>query len=138
MVWCMVINHAPTRLGPIFYVISLAGSLLLIVIGILFTVNHTGAAVAYGVPVSGGTNNAWIGSAALRDIAYGCLTLTFTLLHDRRAVGLCLLFAVMIPVGDAIVVLRNSPSPLQHLPLHLSGAVVCLVLAVTLLRPRRS
>lgn len=117
---------------------SLAGSLVLIVIGIFFSLNHTGAAATYGVAVSGGTGNAWISSAALRDLAYGGLTLTFTLLRDRRAIGLCLLFGAIIPVGDAIVVLRHSPSPLQYLPLHLGGALVCLVFAAILLRPGRS
>jgi hypothetical protein len=132
-----VINHGPSRLGPVLYMISLAGSLLLMAIGIFFSVNHAGAATAYGVTVSGGINNCWISATALRDLAFGCLALAFTLLHDRRALGLCLLFAAIIPVGDAVVVLRHSPSPLEHLPLHLGGAVVCLVLAVILLRPGR-
>jgi hypothetical protein len=131
-------NHDPSRLGPVLYLISLAGSLVLIVIGIFFSLNHTGAATVYGVAVSGGVGNAWISSAALRDLAYGCLALTFTLLRDRRAIGLCLLFGAIIPVGDAIVVLRHSPSPPEYLLLHLSGAVVCLVLGTILLRPGRS
>jgi Domain of unknown function (DUF4267) len=65
------------------------------------------------------------------------LILTFTLLRDRRAMGLSLLFGAIIPVGDAIVVLRHSPSPPEYLPLHLIGAVVCLVLAAILLRVGR-
>jgi hypothetical protein len=128
-------NHDPSRLGPVLYLISLAGSLVLIIIGVFFSLNHTGAAAAYGVAVSGGTGNAWITSAALRDLAYGCLTLTFTLLRDRRAIGLCLLFGAIIPVGDAIVVLRHSPNPPESLPLHLGGALVCLAFAAILLRP---
>jgi Domain of unknown function (DUF4267) len=131
-------NHDPLRLGPVLYLISLAGSLVLIIIGVFFSLNHTGAAAVYGVAVPGGTGNAWISSAALRDLAYGCLTLTFTLLRDRRAIGLCLLFGAIIPVGDAIVVLRHSPSPPEYLPFHLSGALMCLVLAAVLLRPGRS
>jgi hypothetical protein len=131
-------NHDPSRLGPVLYLISLAGSLVLIVIGISFSLNHTGAAAAYGVVLSGGAGNAWISSAALRDLAYGCLALSFTLLRDRRALGLCFLFGAIIPAGDAIVVLRHSPSPLEYLPLHLGGALVCLVFAAILLRPRRS
>ena len=89
------------------------------------------------MPISGGADNAWITSAALRDFAYGCLILTFTLLRYRRAMGLSLLFGAIIPVGDAIVVLRHSPSPPEYLPLHLIGAVVCLVLAAILLRVGR-
>jgi len=103
--------------------------------GIVFSVDHEGAAKAYGVPTSGGLENAWISSAALRDLAYGCLTLAFTLLRDRRAVGLCLLCGTIIPAGDALVVLRNSPAPMEYLPLHLGGAIGCLVLAFLLLGP---
>jgi len=128
-------NHDPSRLGPAMLWITLLGSLLLITMGIVFSLDHEGAAKAYGVPVSGGVENAWISSAALRDLAYGCLTLTFALLRDRRAVGLCLLYGTMIPAGDALVVLRNSPAPLDYLPLHLGGAIGCLVLAFILLRP---
>jgi hypothetical protein len=73
----------------------------------------------------------------VREVAFGCLVLTFSLLRDRRAVGLSLLFGAIIPMGNAIVVLRNSPTPLAYFPLHVGGAVVCLVLAVILLVPFR-
>jgi hypothetical protein len=97
-------------------------------------VDHDGAAKADGVSVSGGTDNAWISSTAVRDLAYGCLTLIFTLLRDRRAVGLCLLCGTILPVGDAIIVLRNSSVPLEFLPLHVGGAIACIVVAFIFLR----
>jgi hypothetical protein len=130
-------NNDPSRLNLVLYVISLLGSLILIAMGIIFTLDHAGAAAGYGVPVSGGTDNSWISSAALRDLAFGCLALTFALLRDRRAMGLTLLFGALIPVGDAIVVLRNSPTPITYLPLHLGGAIGCLVLAGIFLYPSR-
>jgi hypothetical protein len=126
-----------SRMNSVLFVISLLGSLVLIAMGIIFTLNHTGAAAAYGVPVSGGPDNSWISSAAVRDLAFGCLALTFALLRDRRAMGMTLLFGALIPIGDAIVVLRNSPSPLTYLPLHLGGAIGCLVLAGIFLYPKR-
>jgi hypothetical protein len=70
--------------------------------------------------------------------AYGCVTLVFALLRDRRAVGICLLCGAIIPLGDAIVVLRNSTTPLEYLPLHLGGVAVCLVLGFILLRPEKN
>jgi hypothetical protein len=114
-----------------------AGSLLLVGMGVFFACDHAGAAAAYGVSLAGGPDNAWISSAALRDLAFGCLALTFALLRDRRAMGLSLLFGAIIPIGDGIVVLRSSPTPWEFLPLHWGGAVVCLVLAFILLRPPR-
>jgi len=67
--------------------ITLAGSLLLIAMGIVFSVDHEGAAKAYGVPTSGGLEKRIISSAALRDLAYGCLTLAFTLLFATSCGG---------------------------------------------------
>jgi hypothetical protein len=127
-------NNDSSRLGPVLFGISVVGSVLLIVMGIAFACDHAGAASAYGVPLPGGLDNAYISSAALRDIAFGGLALAFALLRDRRAMGLCLLFGAIIPLGDAIVVVRNSPTPWEFLPLHAGGAVVALVLAIIFLR----
>jgi hypothetical protein len=123
------------RLGPAMRAISVLGSLLLIAMGIFFAMDHATAAMAYGIPLAGGIDNAWISSAALRDLAFGSLALTFALLRDRRGMGLCLLFGAVIPLGDAIVVTRNSPTPLLYLPLHVGGALASLVLAGIFLYP---
>jgi hypothetical protein len=130
-------DHESSRLGPVMFAISVAGSCVLILMGVAFTIDHADAAKAYGVQLSGGPDNAWISSAALRDLAFGGLALSFALLRDRRAMGLSLLFGAVIPAGDAIVVLRNSATPWEYLPLHVGGAIACLVLATVLLLPRR-
>jgi len=119
------------------FALSVAGSSVLILMGSIFAYDHVDAARAYGVALSGGPDNAWISSAALRDLAFGGLALSFALLRDKRAMGLCLLFGAIIPAGDAIVVLQNSATPWEYLPLHLGGAIVCLVLAAILLLPRK-
>ena len=116
------------------FVVSVVGSILLIAMGIFFTFDHEDASKGYGVALSGGSDNSWISSTALRDLAYGAVTLVFALLRDRRAVGVCLLCGAIIPLGDAIVVVRHSLTPLEYLPLHLGGAAGCLVLAFVLLR----
>ena len=119
------------------FTISVMGSSLLIVMGVFFAYDHADAARAYGIKLSGGSDNAWISSAALRDLAFGALALSFALLRDRRAMGLSLLFGAIIPAGDAMVVLRNSVAPWEYLPLHLGGAIACLALAAILLTPRK-
>ena len=98
------------------FVVSVAGSVLLIAMGIFFAFDHDDAAKGYGLALSGGSDNTWISSTALRDLAYGCATLIFALLRDRRAVGICLLCGAIIPLGDAIVVVRHSLTPLQYQP----------------------
>jgi hypothetical protein len=121
----------------LIFAIARIGSIVVIAVSIVFAFDHAEATMAYGVPLAGGADNAWISSAAVRDLAFGCLTLSFALLRDSRAMGLSLLFGSLIPIGDAIVVLRNSPTPLMYLPLHVGGALGCLVLAVIFLYPLR-
>jgi hypothetical protein len=127
-----------SRLGPKMFMVSVAGSVLLIAMGLFFALDHHEASHAYGIDLAGGPDNAWISSTALRDLAYGCVTLIFTVLRDRRAVGICLLCGAIIPLGDAVVVIRHSPTPLEYLPLHLGGIAICLALAFILLRPTKT
>lgn len=129
-------NRNPKNFGPGLMAISIAGSCLLILMGVVFACDHRSASFAYGVQLSGGPDNAWISSAALRDLAFGAVGLSFALLRDRRAMGLCLLFGAIIPLGDAAVVFRNGATPWMYLPLHLGGAVTCLILAGVFLFPR--
>jgi hypothetical protein len=105
-------NNDSSRLGPVTRAISVVGSLVLIMMGVIFALDHAGAASAYGVSLSGGADNSWISSAALRDLAFGSLALTFALLRDRRAMGLSLLFGALIPVGD------GRHRGVQYKPLH--------------------
>jgi hypothetical protein len=104
--------------------------------GILFILNQPLAASLYGVPLSGGSDDAYLSAAAVRDVAVGVLTLVLALLRDKRAVGIILLVATIIPIGDGLIVLRNSPAPWHFLPLHWGGAVGCLAFALILLWPR--
>jgi hypothetical protein len=128
-------DHAPLR--GIAYWLSLAGSAGLTLMGIYFMLDRATAAMLFGVPLSGTPADAYLTVAATRDVSFGALALAFTLLRNRRAVGLSVLFGAIIPAGDGIVVLTSSPTPWQHLPLHWGGAVACVVFGLFLLRRPR-
>jgi Domain of unknown function (DUF4267) len=88
----------------------------------------------FGVPLQDGTDGTYVTVAAVRDLSVGILALAFALLRDRRAMGLIVLLGSIIPIGDGIVVLLHSPTPLEFLPLHWGGAVGCLIFAFLLMR----
>jgi hypothetical protein len=124
----------PTRFSGSLYFISVAGCLCLIAMGILFIFDNIDAAKLFGVPIQDEPSGAYVTVAAVRDISVGILALAFTLLRDRRAMGLTVLLSAIIPIGDGIVVLVHSPTPLKFLPLHWGGAIGCLIFALLLLR----
>ena len=106
-------NH---RLDSWAFLLSLLASLGLIAVGLGFIGDNAGAAQLFGIPLAGVPTDAYVSAAAVRDVAFGALTLVFTLLRDRRAVGLCILLGAIIPIGDGIVVLRHAAHPLTFCP----------------------
>jgi len=127
-----------SHLRGALFLISVAGSLGLMVMGILFMLDTVDAAKLFGVPLAGGADGAYVTVAAVRDLSIGVLALVFTLLRDRRAMGLTVLLGAVIPIGDGIVVLLHSPTPFTFLPLHWGGAIGCLAFAFLLLRNLRN
>lgn len=131
-------NRPETEFGTATFLLSLAGSLGLLAVGVGFICDNADAAKLFGVPLSGGSSDTYVSVAAARDVAFGALTFVFTLLRDRRAVGLCVLLGALIPISDGIVVLRHSATPLAFLPLHWGGAVACLIFAGFCLKRARA
>ena len=123
------------RLTSWLFLLSVIGSAGLVMMGVAFCLDPVDAARLFGVPLSGTADGTYVSVAAVRDISVGVLTLAFAVLRDRRAVGLCVLLGAIIPIGDGIIVLRNSATPLHFLPLHWGGAVACVAFAWLLLRP---
>jgi hypothetical protein len=128
----------PTRLSGGLYLISAAGSIGLIAMGIFFILDNVAAAKLFGVPLQDGIGGTYVTVAAVRDLSVGLLALAFALLRDRRAMGLIVLLGAIIPIGDGLVVLRHSASPSEFLPLHWGGAAGCLIFAFLLLRRPRA
>lgn len=124
----------PSRLGGSLFLISAAASMGLVAVGVFFIFDNVEAAKLFGVPLQAGDSGTYVTVAAVRDLSVGILALAFALLRDRRAMGLTVFLTGIIPVGDGIIVLLKSPTPLQFLPLHWGGAVGCLIFGFILLR----
>lgn len=126
-------------LSPLLWWLLLSASLALISIGVLSLFNTIDTARLYGVPLPAGTSgDPFVSITGIRDLSAGCLTLAFTLLRDRRALGYSVLLGAIIPLGDGFMVLLHGPSPLPYVVMHWGSAIVCLVLAWILLRPQNA
>lgn len=98
----------------------------------------TAGGLAYGVPALGETGSAYGAIKGARDIFSGLLLAAFLWLGDRRAVGMLLLIATLIPVTDGLIVLQYNATPSAFLEMHWGTAVYMLVVAVLILRRSRS
>ena len=124
-------------LTPALAWIGAAGGVTMLAIGTLAAVRPDLAAQGYGVPVSSESDRAYMTAAGIRDLFVGGVVLAFSLLRDRRALGVALALGSGIAVGDGIIALRHGPDPKRVLPIHWGSAAVCVGLACTLLRSGR-
>ncbi len=127
----------PAPLAPGLAFIGAAGGVAMLAIGTLAAVRPKLAAQGYGVPVSTDSDRAYMTAAGIRDLFVGGVVVAFSLLRDRRALGVTLALGSGIAVGDGVIALRHGPDPKRVLPIHWGSAVVCVGLACTLLRSDR-
>jgi hypothetical protein len=94
------------------------------------------AAVGFGIPdtpTEDRSFRAWLSVKAVRDIASGLFV--FILLADgtTHLLGWFMLAATVIPVGDALIVMRSSGPKAAVYGIHGATAVVMLAISVLLL-----
>ena len=115
-------------------VLAMAGVFLLI--AALFVAAPALGAAVFGIPAPDGAGLAYVRALGLRDLALGLYLAGLVLFSSRRAVGVVLGATVVIPVGDALLVLaREGLSSPGHLLLHGFSGVCCAAVALWLLRP---
>jgi hypothetical protein len=77
---------------------------------------------------------AFLATKVVRDITAGLIGLILLISGQRQALGLALLAAAFIPLGDAIIVISYGGSPSIAYGVHGITAVVLVVVAVLQLR----
>jgi hypothetical protein len=75
----------------------------------------------------------WLHIKAPRDIVSGLVILAMLVFFGPTAAAVVLLVEVLIPIGDALMIIRNHGSRAIALSIHLSTAAVMVVAAVLLL-----
>ena len=122
-----------THLG---YGLSWVICLGIIVVGARFLLAPRPSAAGFGVDVGpeAGQARAYLAVKAVRDIGAGLVAFVLIVAASRQALGLFMLAAAIIPIGDALIVLRyNGPRILAY-AMHGGTALVMLVIAALLLR----
>ncbi|MFD5555025.1 DUF4267 domain-containing protein [Streptomyces sp. NPDC127068] len=92
------------------------------------------AAVDFGIPgtpTEDRTFRAWLSVKAVRDIAAGLFVFVLLLGATPHLLGWFLLAATVIPVGDALIVLRSNGPKSAAYGIH--GATASVMLTISLL-----
>jgi hypothetical protein len=113
-------------------IMSGAIGVAIILIGVRFLVAPRAAAAGFGVP-AGDPPPVWLYTKGVRDIASGIFL--WILLENRapHLLGAFMVAAALIPVGDAIIVLRSGGSRAAAFGIHGATAVIMLAAGGTLL-----
>ena len=106
----------------------------IIFIGCRFLLAPSTAATAYGVPVGAEPHlQAYLSAKGIRDIASGLFAAMLIAYGSAHALGWFMLIATLIPIADAMIVLRQGGSRTIAFGVHGSTAVAMLIISGLLL-----
>lgn len=127
-----------TTTATIGYVLAGLLAAAIIFIGGRFLVAPRIAAVGYGVPVHSELSEvgAYLSVKGVRDIATGLYVIILLIAGATQLVGWVMLAATIIPIVDAVIVLRHGGAKSVALGVHGGTAAVMLVTAALLLTSR--
>lgn len=107
--------------------------------GLRFLLDPHGAAAGFGIdPWPTGAAGGYFAVKGIRDIVIGLNLLAVFALGQRRATGVLMAIAAMIPIADMIIVLTHGGTVATALGIHGLTAVIVLFDAWLLLRERRT
>ncbi len=120
--------------SPTALLTLLLGAFMLYV-SILTRVDPVAAAKGFGLPLSGSEALPWLSVKSGRDLGIGLAIVCLVLARQRLAAGVFMLAAIVMPVVDALTVLKGGASLVLALSVHGSAAVYVAILAAVLLLP---
>ena len=115
------------------YYLSAAIALTIVLVGVYFLVAPYAAAEGFGVTVVRGRWDAYPLVKAVRDIGAGIFTAILILNRSTQLLGLFLLAATIIPLTDAMTVLKHGGSNATAFGIHGVTASIILITSVLLL-----
>ncbi|MFI9386896.1 DUF4267 domain-containing protein [Kutzneria sp. NPDC052558] len=105
-----------------------------IAMGALYLFGPAANARGFGLPEwPAGALAAWLNVKGARDLAMGVAVLVVLATAGPHALGWYLLVSALVPVGDAIIVLRHGGSKVLALAMHGGTAAVVLAVSAVLL-----
>ena len=104
-------------------------------VGTRFMVSPARAAAGYGISVGRDVSSAdpYLSVKGVRDVASGLMTFVLMATREPRVLAGFLLAATVIPVGDAVIVLRRGGRKSTAYGVHLPTAAAMVATAAILL-----
>jgi hypothetical protein len=123
-------------LTHVAYAITWIIGIGILFIGVRFLLAPRPSAAGYGVAVGpqAGDATAYLAVKGVRDVGSGLIAIALILAATPQALGWFMLSAAVMPIGDALIVLRYRGPKLTAYAVHGATAAVMVVAAALLLR----
>ncbi len=117
----------------ICYSISFLTGIGLLFIGLRFLISPVNAEFDYGISTNTDADYSFHYIKGIRDIFSGILLVLFVLTKQRKALAMMLLAAIVVPLGDFMIVMGKDGSDWQHGIAHLTAVAICMIVGPVLL-----
>jgi hypothetical protein len=117
----------------ISYAIAFLLGLGMVFLGARFFFSPEVATAAFGIHFNANGDYSFHHIKGIRDIFSGILLCALVLMKERRALGVMLLVATIIPVSDMLTVLSKSYNGVQQAIPHIVATIICSVVGILLL-----
>jgi Domain of unknown function (DUF4267) len=115
-------------------ILAILAAAAIIFIGASYLLAPEASAKGFGLPDwPTGTTASWLNVKGVRDIVSGLLVLALLVAGERRILGVLILVEAIIPIGDAIIVLRYRGVKALAYGMHAATAAVMVAIAALLL-----
>ena len=108
----------------------------IILLGINFLFNPVGASTGFGIPNHDPASFPYMWTKGIRDIFSGLAVLAFLLRGDRRSTAIVFAIAILIPIGDGLVIISHLGIA-PPLLIHWGTALYMAIVAVFLFRGKK-
>jgi hypothetical protein len=117
----------------IAYAVAFLLGLGMIFLGARFFFAPEVATAAFGIHFNANGDYSFHYIKGIRDIFSGVLLCALVLMKERRALGMMLFTATVIPVSDMLVVLGKSYNGMLQAMPHIVATIICSVFGILLL-----
>jgi hypothetical protein len=117
----------------ISYLVAFILGVAMVFLGTRFFLSPITATADFGIQFNSNGDYSFHHIKGIRDIFSGVLLCALVLLKERRALGVLLLVATMIPVSDLILVLSKPYTGLPQAISHIMASIICFVVGIILL-----
>lgn len=117
----------------ICYIISILTAVGLLFIGLRFLISPVQAEFDFGIFTDTNDDYSFHYIKGVRDIFSGMLLLLLAVTKQKKALGIALLSATIVPLGDLLIVMDGNGGDWQHTIAHLIATGICIIIGPILL-----